>query len=108
MPDFIQYFLFIGFAGNLVVGVWVGRDDDRPLGRKISGGTAAAQIWRGFMAPAIGVDGRRGPALPREFKVPERPRTPTRDRQSPLPGDWSESTKDLRELFEKLDEMFGQ
>ena len=25
--------LFVGFAGNLVVGVWVGRDDDKPLGR---------------------------------------------------------------------------
>ncbi|WP_223276284.1 hypothetical protein [Sphingomonas daechungensis] len=30
--------LFVGFAGNLVVGVWVGRDDDKPLGRKVSGG----------------------------------------------------------------------
>src|SRR6185295_2529421 len=37
--------LFIGFAGNLVVGVWVGRDDDKPLGRNISGGTVPAQIW---------------------------------------------------------------
>ena len=27
--------LFIGFAGNLVVGVWVGRDDDKPLGKNV-------------------------------------------------------------------------
>ena len=40
--------LFIGFAGNLVVGVWVGRDDNRSLG-KVSGGTVPAEIWRNFM-----------------------------------------------------------
>ena len=40
--------LFIGFAGNLVVGVWVGRDDNKSLG-KISGGTVPAEIWRNFM-----------------------------------------------------------
>ena len=34
--------LFIGFAGNLVVGVWVGRDDNTSLG-KISGGTVPAR-----------------------------------------------------------------
>ncbi len=50
--------LFIGFAGNIVVGVWVGRDDDKPLGSKVSGGTVAADIWRSFMAPALKIDGR--------------------------------------------------
>ena len=34
--------LFVGFAGDLVVGVWVGRDDNRSLG-KVSGGTVPAQ-----------------------------------------------------------------
>ena len=97
--------VFIGFAGNLVVGVWVGRDDDKPLGRKVSGGTAAARIWRGFMAPAISVDGRSGPPLPRQFRIPERPR-PDREPQSPLPPDWSEPTKGLRELFDELERLF--
>jgi penicillin-binding protein 1A len=59
--------LFVGFAGNLVVGVWVGRDDDRPLGSKVSGGTAPARIWKDFMVSAVAVDGRRGPPLPAEF-----------------------------------------
>ena len=98
--------LFVGFAGNLVVGVWVGRDDDKPLGAKVSGGTAPAQLWKNFMVSALAVDGRRGPPLPGEFKIPERPRSAP-DRKSPLPSDWSESSKDLRDLFDTLSELFG-
>ena len=63
--------LFIGFAGDLVVGVWVGRDDNKSLG-KISGGTVPAQIWRNFMTSALAIDRRRGPALPAEFRMPQR------------------------------------
>lgn len=44
--------LFVGFAGDLVVGVWVGNDDNTPL-KGINGGTVPAQIWRDFMAGAI-------------------------------------------------------
>lgn len=44
--------LFIGFAGDLVVGVWVGRDDNKPLGG-IHGGGLPARIWRDFMGRAI-------------------------------------------------------
>ena len=44
--------LFIGFAGDLVVGVWVGNDDNTPL-RGINGGNVPAKIWRNFMAAAI-------------------------------------------------------
>ncbi|HEX6217942.1 MAG TPA: PBP1A family penicillin-binding protein [Sphingomicrobium sp.] len=96
--------LFVGFAGNLVVGVWVGRDDDRPLGAKMSGSTAPAQLWRNFMVSALAVDGRRGPPLPAEFRIPERPRQ--QPKQSPLPSDWSESGRDLRDLFDALEKMF--
>jgi penicillin-binding protein 1A len=97
--------LFVGFAGNLVVGVWVGRDDDKPLGSKVSGGTAPAQLWKNFMLSALAVDGRRGPPLPAEFRIPERPRA-VDPRKSPLPSDWSESSKDLRDLFETLQDLF--
>ena len=97
--------LFVGFAGNLVVGVWVGRDDDRPLGSKVSGGTAPARIWKDFMVSAIAVDGRRGPALPAEFRIPERPR-PAAKNKSPLPSDWSESTRSIREAFDALERLF--
>jgi penicillin-binding protein 1A len=97
--------LFVGFAGNLVVGVWVGRDDDRPLGSKVSGGTAPAQLWRNFMVSAISVDGRRGPPLPTEFRIPERLRQKD-ESKSPLPSDWSESTRGLREAMDALEKLF--
>ena len=43
--------LFIGFAGGLVTGVWVGNDDNSPM-RGVTGGTLPAQIWRAFMDKA--------------------------------------------------------
>ncbi|HEX6741603.1 MAG TPA: transglycosylase domain-containing protein [Sphingomicrobium sp.] len=94
--------LFVGFAGNLVVGVWVGRDDNKSLGR-ISGGTVPAQIWRNFMTAALAVDKRRGPPLPPEFRLPQR--RPEPDRKSPLPEDWSDGTKELRELGNMVEEL---
>jgi len=45
--------LFVGFAGDLVVGVWVGNDDNTPL-KGITGGGAPARIWRDFMRAALG------------------------------------------------------
>jgi penicillin-binding protein 1A len=44
--------LFIGFAGDLVVGVWVGNDDNRPMSN-VAGGGLPARIWRGFMMEAL-------------------------------------------------------
>ena len=97
--------LFIGFAGNLVVGVWVGRDDNQSLG-KITGGTAPAEIWRRFMAPAIAIDGRRGPPLPAAFRIPER-RQPDQ-RKSPIPDEWSDGTKALRGIVDLIEQITGQ
>jgi penicillin-binding protein 1A len=45
--------LFVGFAGDLVVGVWVGNDDNSPL-PGTAGGGLPARIWRGFMSEALG------------------------------------------------------
>jgi penicillin-binding protein 1A len=97
--------LFIGFAGNLVVGVWVGRDDNKSLG-KISGGTVPATIWRNFMVPALSIDGRAGPPLPETFRVPAAP-PPSRPREkkSPLPEDWSDGTRGLRDLVDQLENL---
>jgi penicillin-binding protein 1A len=97
--------LFIGFAGNLVVGVWVGRDDNKSLGA-ISGGTVPAQIWRNFMVSALAVDGRRGPPLPAEFQRREQLEPPRHE--SPLPPEWSNGTKPLRDLAQKLRELIGE
>jgi penicillin-binding protein 1A len=46
--------LFIGFAEDLVVGVWVGNDDNSPLAGQIAGGGLPARIWRDFMTQAVG------------------------------------------------------
>jgi penicillin-binding protein 1A len=44
---------FFGFAGDLVVGVWVGNDDNRPM-PGVSGGGIPARIWANFMRGALG------------------------------------------------------
>ncbi|MES2058499.1 MAG: PBP1A family penicillin-binding protein [Pseudomonadota bacterium] len=46
--------LFIGFAGDLVVGVWVGNDDNTP-NAGLSGGGVPARVWRDFMTRALNV-----------------------------------------------------
>jgi penicillin-binding protein 1A len=97
--------LFVGFAGDLVVGVWVGRDDNKSLGR-VSGGTVPAQIWRNFMSSALSVDHQRGPDLPAQF-APSR--TAAQERlQSPLPPEWSKATKPLRDLARRLEGALGK
>jgi len=40
---------FIGFDDELIVGVWVGRDDHKPIGNKETGAQAALPIWIEFM-----------------------------------------------------------
>lgn len=51
--------LFVGFAGDLVVAVWVGRDDNKPV-PGASGGRLPAQIWKSFME---GADVKPSPVL---------------------------------------------
>jgi penicillin-binding protein 1A len=60
--------LFIGFAGDLVVGVWIGNDDNSPL-RGINGGGLPARIWRDFMAQSI--RNAAPAAAPKTRKVPD-------------------------------------
>jgi penicillin-binding protein 1A len=43
---------FIGFDDRLVLGVWVGRDDHKPIGPKETGASAALPIWIEFMKKA--------------------------------------------------------
>jgi penicillin-binding protein 1A len=40
---------FIGFDEQTAVGVWIGRDNHRPIGRKETGSRAALPIWIDFM-----------------------------------------------------------
>ncbi|MFZ4541789.1 MAG: transglycosylase domain-containing protein [Rickettsiales bacterium] len=43
---------FIGFTQQLVAGVWVGNDDNKPM-KKITGGTIPAVVWHDFMIKAM-------------------------------------------------------
>lgn len=43
---------FVGFTEPLVVGVWVGNDDDAPM-KGVTGGAMPARIWRNFMRQAL-------------------------------------------------------
>ena len=60
--------LFVGYAGDaknpLVVGVWVGNDDNSPL-PGLTGGSVPARIWRDFMQSAQGTRSTPPPAKPR-------------------------------------------
>jgi penicillin-binding protein 1A len=50
---------FVGYTADLVAGVWLGNDDNRPMS-KVTGGTLPAQAWRRFMMVAA----RAMPARP--------------------------------------------
>ncbi len=55
---------FIGFSPDLAVGVFVGFDEPRTLGRRETGSSVAVPIWRDFMKEALADK----PAVP--FRVP--------------------------------------
>jgi penicillin-binding protein 1A len=58
--------VFVGFTGDLVVGVWVGNDDHSPMGRVV-GGDIPARIWRDVMTSGLkaGLIARDSPPVPR-------------------------------------------
>jgi penicillin-binding protein 1A len=55
---------FIGYTTELIAGVWVGRDDFKPIGYNTTGGTTALPIWLGFMRAA------HPASPPRDFTPP--------------------------------------
>ncbi len=55
---------FVGFSPDLVVGVWVGFDNPRSLGRNETGGSVASPIFTDFMMIALEDE----PSLP--FRMP--------------------------------------
>jgi penicillin-binding protein 1A len=55
---------FVGFAPDLVVGVFVGFDEPRSLGKKETGASIAVPVFKDFMAAAL----EGTPAMP--FRVP--------------------------------------
>lgn len=67
--------LFVGFAGDLIVGVWIGNDDNTPL-RNITGGGLPARIWRDFMSQAVKGAGPRPKPKPAKEPDPTGPIEP--------------------------------
>lgn len=82
--------LFVGYANGLVVGVWIGNDDNSPL-HGAAGGGIPARIWRDFMLQASGraaaparkerpVADPGGPVQP--LDIPDIPDVPIADKTS--------------------------
>ncbi|MBT6116946.1 MAG: penicillin-binding protein 1A [Rhodospirillaceae bacterium] len=71
---------FVGFAPDLAVGVFVGFDQPKTLGAKETGSSAAAPIFRDFMAEALA----DRPAIP--FRVPPGVRLVRVNRETGVPA----------------------
>ncbi len=56
---------FIGFSPDMVVGVYMGMDDPKPLGNKETGSSVALPVFKEFVTDAL----QNKPAIP--FRVPE-------------------------------------
>ena len=84
--------LFVGFSSNIVVGTWVGFDDNRPLGYGETGGKTALPMWMDFMTAAIPKYGAP------EFPIPEGITSMLVNKESgkPMPPD---STEGFQESF---------
>ncbi|WP_417613732.1 transglycosylase domain-containing protein [Parasphingorhabdus sp.] len=71
--------LFVGYAGEgddrLVVGVWIGNDDNTPL-KGVSGGSMPARIWKDFMQQAVQSKKPAGTSKPARAPDPEGPVVP--------------------------------
>ncbi len=61
---------FIGFTPDIVVGVWVGNDDNTPTNR-VTGGDLPANIWHDFVGRALPVISR--PAAQAARRSPDAP-----------------------------------
>ncbi len=44
---------FVGYVPQLAAAVWIGNDNNRPIGGGATGGVYAAPIWRNFMLKAL-------------------------------------------------------
>ncbi len=66
--------VFVGFTGDVIVGVWVGNDDHSPM-KGVTGGGLPASIWRDFVASALdaGLVERVRPPPPPPPASPEEP-----------------------------------
>lgn len=59
---------FVGFDPGITIGVWVGHDEKKPLGRNETGAAAALPVWMDVMRFVI--EHRRDRAHPPRFEIP--------------------------------------
>ncbi len=67
--------LFVGYAGDLVVGVWIGNDGNTPL-KGVHGGGVPARIWHDFMVQALKIAPAPRPVRPTPSPNPDGPVQP--------------------------------
>jgi penicillin-binding protein 1A len=60
---------FVGFTPDLIVGVWVGNDDNAPM-NKVVGGDLPAALWRDFVERAAPMMGRKPPPAVAQASTP--------------------------------------
>ncbi|WP_291859750.1 PBP1A family penicillin-binding protein [Bradyrhizobium sp.] len=80
---------FIGFTPDIVVGVWVGNDDNTPTNR-VTGGDLPASIWRDFVGRALPAVSRTSPQVARrntDALNPGNALTPASPAVNPPPGE---------------------
>jgi len=58
---------FCGFSPEIQTIVWFGRDDNKPLGKRATGGAVSAPVFKYFMDKYL----EKNPHTVREFKIPE-------------------------------------
>lgn len=95
---------FLGYSADLVTGVWLGNDDDRPM-KGVTGGGLPAQLWRAFMADAHA--GRAVRALP-SLDVPAA-RAPIREAAAPRADEDGEAPPRGKssDFWDRLISVFG-
>jgi len=85
---------FVGFTDDLVVGVWLGNDDNTPMNR-VAGGGLPAQMWRQFVSVAV----RPKTASPR---APARSAPPVLEESEPLEVVPAEAAAEVRSIDDLL------
>jgi penicillin-binding protein 1A len=83
---------FVGFTPDVVAGVWLGDDRNRPM-RRLAGGDLPAQAWRRFMLAA-------------EQGLPPRPFAPPRPAADAPPPEAAEDAR--RDFYGALADQFDQ
>ena len=89
---------FMGFAGNLVAGMWIGNDDYSPM-KQVTGGNLPAEIWATFMRDVPEVDEEFERELPHIVAFPAKMRKDKPEvklASSALASDGEESQRNQR------------